>query len=431
MALRCFLNGCYVGALVLYVLAGCRIVPFHGDEATIVYMSGDFATLFLHGDLAHIEYHDPPPADDPQAATKQQLRLINGVVNKYAYGLAWWSAGLTPNDLPAQWLWGADFQFNQATGRLPSDRLLIITRWASALLAAISVALVFAVGNRAGGPRTAYIAAFIYTAAPAILLNGRRAVFESGLLLFSALLIYLVQRTLAKPRGAISALMLGVAAGFAIASKHTGMLVAATVSSLALVPALKGRWRFARNGVWIAGGAAILALTVFVALNASWWSDPLRMPGRVLDARKLLLQGQVTRYGGFQNMPARIMALVREPFGAPQYYEDTIEDWAHWITQPIKTYDSSGLGGLSGSLWEIIIAILIIIGTIRALLAWRHSAVFVVLLWSSLMIATTFVLTPLDWQRYYVPIVAPLAVIGGMAFSVVGDAKPDRAEIAA
>src|SRR5579859_5136115 len=98
----------YVGILVMYVLAGCALVPFHGDESTILYMSRDFDTLFLRGDLAHIEYRDPPPVDDPEAATKQDLRVLNGVTSKYLYGMAWWLSGFTAHDLNQQWIWGAD-----------------------------------------------------------------------------------------------------------------------------------------------------------------------------------------------------------------------------------------------------------------------------------------------------------------------------------
>src|SRR5579864_6076838 len=133
------IHALYVGILALYVLAGCALVPFHGDESTILYMSGDFDTLFLRGDLAHIEYHDPPPAGDPQAVSKQALRILNGVTSKYIYGLAWRLSGLTVYNLNQQWIWGPDWAYNQSQNTIPTPFLLFIARWASGLLTALSV----------------------------------------------------------------------------------------------------------------------------------------------------------------------------------------------------------------------------------------------------------------------------------------------------
>ena len=136
-----FAHSVYVSLLILYVLAGCRLVPYHGDESTTLYMSADFNTLFLRGDLAHIEYRDPPPADDPEAATKQDLRILNGVISKYVFGLSWWLAGFHSNDLNQQWIWGADYTYNQGQNVIPNPLLLLICRWVSGLMTAISVSI--------------------------------------------------------------------------------------------------------------------------------------------------------------------------------------------------------------------------------------------------------------------------------------------------
>jgi hypothetical protein len=179
----------YIGLLALYVLAGSALVPLHGDEPTVIYTSWDVDAI-RRGDWAHLVYQAPPPTDDPQSATRQDLRLINGVLSRYWYGLLWNVAGMTPRDLNDQWLWGADLTFNRANNHVPSDQLLFLSRFGAGLITALSVAGIFIIGKKTGGRGTAYLAAAIYTLTPALLLNGRRATMENTFLLFAALVVY-------------------------------------------------------------------------------------------------------------------------------------------------------------------------------------------------------------------------------------------------
>ncbi|MHB8625048.1 MAG: ArnT family glycosyltransferase [Aggregatilineales bacterium] len=416
------IHALYLGALIAYVLAGCALVPFHGDESTILYMSRDFDTLFLRGDLAHIEYHDPPPADDPEAATKQDLRVLNGVTSKYLYGMAWWLSGFTAHDLNQQWIWGADWAYNQSQNAIPGPTLLFIARWASGLLTALSVALVFVIGARAGGWRTAYVAAFIYTLTPAVLLNGRRAVFESALLMSTALLIYLVQRMSSKSatsvRTAIGhALILGITAGLTIASKHTDLLiVVAALAALILYPLLTHGLIRAIGAGLIAMGALVTAALMFLALNASWWSQPLAMPKIILDKRSALLDAQAVNFGPLDTPAKRLIALARESLSSPPQYYESDPKWADWIGTSIQQYQASGLAGFSGVVWTVTVGALAMGGLARGLLRWRRAGVFAVLCWLMVTAVGLYALTPLEWQRYYLPMAAPIAVVCGLMF---------------
>jgi len=412
----------FVGLLVTYILAGCVLVPFHGDEATILYMSRDFDTLFLHGDLMRIEYRDPPPTGDPEAATKQELRILNGVTSKYLYGLAWWTSGFATYDLNQQWIWGADWEYNQSENAIPNPIVLFVARWTSGLLTVLSLALVFVIGMRAGGWRTAYVAAFVYTVTPAVLLNGRRAVFESAMLASTALVIYLAQRTVAKRlttlRGAIGGmLLLGLAVGLTIASKHTDLLiVAAALCAIVTFPLLTQRLMRTISAGLIASGALVVAALVFLALNTAWWSQPLAMPKIVLEKRQEIISEQISSYGAFDSTGARFDALVRESLvPPPQYYEAT-KGWPDWIGGQINQYELAGLAGISGHLWILIVGLLRIAGLIRGLLCWRRAGVFVVLCWVAITAIGLYVLTPFDWQRYYLPMAAPVAVLCGLTF---------------
>ncbi len=404
----------YIGLLALYVLAGCALVPLHGDEPTVVYTSWDVDAI-RRGDWAHLVYQNPPPADDPQAATRQDLRVLNGVLNRYWYGILWNIAGMTPRDLNDQWLWGADLEFNRANNHVPSDQLLFLSRFGSGLLTALSVAAIFVIGKKAGGRRTAYLASTIYTFTPALLLNGRRAMMESGFLLCSALLIYAGVRCAEKPDRK-RLFWLGLAAGFTLASKHTGLLsIAAVFAGIGLSSLLNwGILQTMRAGIMLVGAIA-LVIPVFVLLNPSWWSDPLHMPGRVLTARQALLEGQTNAFGGYANIGERASGLIREMFIAPpQYYEDK-NGWPVWIADQIRAYESTPFVGISSVIVSLLSAILFLIGLWRAVVRWRNPAVFVLLICAFLSIAAIFVATPVGWQRYYLPLVSPMALMCGLA----------------
>ena len=77
--------------LFLYILAGTYLVPFHGDESTILYGTVDYAFQFINGDVQRLFYHPAPP--DGESALLQELRMRNGSVSKYLGGFAWHISG--------------------------------------------------------------------------------------------------------------------------------------------------------------------------------------------------------------------------------------------------------------------------------------------------------------------------------------------------
>ncbi len=227
----CFFDFLFILILVGYVIAGTPLVPFHGDEATQIFMSRDYAYQFLQGDLDRLRYRDPPIS-----AQEQDLRLLNGTVNKDLIGLAWHLDGFTVDQINEQWDWGADWNYNQTTNHAPSDALLQVSRVPSALLLVAGVFVIFALGRTLGGRPVAYLAAAYYALCPPLLLDGRRAMMEGGLIAFSLLAVlagvYLLQK-----RAWWTAILLGGAAGLALASKHTSAFtVIAVFAACALYP---------------------------------------------------------------------------------------------------------------------------------------------------------------------------------------------------
>ncbi len=431
----------WLAALCIYVVAGYRTVPFHGDESTLVWMSRDYATLLYQHDLDAVLYSATPT--DPAA---QDLRILNGTVGKMAMGLAWDLAGLSERDLNEPWLWGLDFEENRALGHIPGDRLLHAARLSSALLTALAVIAVFGIARIVSGSRiAAWIAGLVIATDPAVLLNGRRAMMEGSLLGFSVLavlaavwLIREIRRSAPPRRLWLDATAFGAACGVAIASKHTSVITAAALfvalyfeHRLRRTPETKLERRDRR--LRLAWAGALTGL-VFLLLNPAWWSDPLNMPDRVLHARDVLMEMQVMFYGGFDGTGEHVAGLVKWVFfEGPQYYEDP--QWATFapITAQIAAYDGSWLAGRGGGVvWGMLLAgaaaVGVVMCAVRVTTRRRENDLavpaWVVLVWAGLTALALLVTNPLDWQRYYLPLKPPVAVLAGIgAAGVVSAAR--------
>ena len=44
----------WLGLLAMYIVAGAAIVPFHGDESTLMVMGRDYHYIFVEGDLSKV-----------------------------------------------------------------------------------------------------------------------------------------------------------------------------------------------------------------------------------------------------------------------------------------------------------------------------------------------------------------------------------------
>jgi hypothetical protein len=153
--------------------------------------------------------------------------------------------------------------------------------------------------------------------------------------------------------------------------------------------------------------SGVLALTIFYALNPSWWDDPVARAGQVLELRNDLLAGQTAAFGGYATVADALGGFFRQVFvNLPQYYE--IPAWAGYIAEPIARYEGSVWRGVSvgGSLIGGVILLALVLAGGWAL--WRDrtaaaSTRWLIGIWALAMLATTALVTPLEWQRYYLP----------------------------
>ncbi len=402
----------WCAALTGYILAGVALVPFHGDEATIIAMSRDYAYQFIDRDLDRIRFNAPGVT-----AWEQELRLLNGTITKYAIGLSWHLAGFSAADLNEQWDWGADFAYNTANNHMPAPDLLRVSRWPSALFTVVSAIALFALGWRLGGPLAAYPASALYALNALLLVNGRRAMMEGGWLAFTllALLAALAWANALRTRRRSAsgwAALTGFGVGLAIAAKHTaafglaGMI--AGMAAIALGMLLQRRAGPLLHLLLIAG----LAGLTFYVLNPAWWGDPLGRAALVLRLRGDLLAGQSAAFGTFSGPADALAAFFRYGFsGTPQFYE--VAGWEAFIGAAIDRYQASPWRGIDlGPVGGAIVLLLALGGAIALLRL--HSARWIVGGWALAALAATLMLTPLDWGRYYLPVVPVSALLAGL-----------------
>jgi hypothetical protein len=284
-----YLDALFCVFLGAYVFLGVTRVPFHGDESTLIRMSVDYVNIFQGLDLQSIIYNPDPGF----RSVEQSLRIQTGTIDPLVIALAWSAAGIPRSEINGFWIWyppGAanEWTFNVEAGNMPGTRLLHIARIPSALFLALSILAVFAAAFRLSHSRpAAWIAAFLYASTPSILVNGRRAMMEGGMLLFTSLVVlcalYLVRamrRENPNWRGInLGWIGLGLAGGLAFACKHTSILVIAPVYIGIFIliwftgRELESRPKAALHFRLVSGllGSGALVLSVFYIFTPIWW----------------------------------------------------------------------------------------------------------------------------------------------------------------
>ncbi len=408
---------------MLYVLAGVAVTPIHADEFMQMAMARDVFYL-ARGQMDRVRFAPPIMPD-----TEQDLRLLNGPLNKNLIGVAWILAGRSDTALPGIFAWAMPLAWNASQGNVPDADALRLARWPSALLTALGVVAIFGLCWQIGKAWLAYPAALLYALDPAILLNGRRAVMEGGLLLCTLLLIgvavWIAQRVSARSPNDFPPLsltlapyaLLGVIAGLTVAAKHTGVIaVVAVFAALLWIAWPQMGWR-ALAWLIIAG---LLALLTFFVLNPAYWSDPLAVARAVLVDRSALLARQIQSDPAAYSSPLqRIAGTLTEPLiGAPQYYE--APTWNGVIDDAIRAYEASPWGGWPPWVGVVVTfaALIGLGGVVFRAVRKADPAARVLVIWFGAELAGALAV-PIRWQRYYLPMLLPMLVLAAYAVWLV------------
>jgi 4-amino-4-deoxy-L-arabinose transferase-like glycosyltransferase len=303
---------------VVLALWGAASVPFHPDESTYLYLSRDFDLLFIQRQPARVTWN---AAGQPDEVLRH--RRLDAPLAYYLAGLGRHLAGRPT--LPADWDWSATWDANAAAGALPDAQTLAAARWPAALLTALSLGLVYSLGQRLGGSGAGVAAAVLYGFSGLVLLHGRRAMSEGPLLFFTLLTVWLLARP--RPRLGLAAAALAAA----IAAKLTAVaLLPVAVFALLVGSGEAGRPWAPRAGA-LARRAALFSVVFLVSLyvvHPALWRSPLAGIGAMRTARAQFLGEQaafvqaVAPRVRLATPSLRLLAAVYHVFVAPPAYAD-------------------------------------------------------------------------------------------------------------
>ena len=244
--------------------------------------------------------------------------------------------------------------------------------------------------------------------------------FEGGLTLFS-LLVVLASIWFLHNRHWRYVILLAIASGLAVSAKHTAIFT--------VIPVFVASFAYAT--IWIKDrkekmtlfsqlfASGLLAFAIFYLLNPIWWGDPIQRTGQVFEARKGILDGQVAAFGGYEGLTDQIAGFGRQSFMAkPQYYEVPV--WEDFIGDQINSYESTIWRGISFGETLPGAIIIVLLSCVGLWSLWQSKNItmptkLIVATWSLVILIESALLTPLEWQRYYLmtyPVIGLLTALG-------------------
>lgn len=384
--------------------SGIQSVPFHPDESTTIFMSGDIELFFQNPSQL---YWSPEKSQD----VRQVYRLLDAPLARWMIGIgrAFVNLPATPTD----WDWSETWAENEASGALPGTDLLIAARSSLAWLFPFSLVFIYLCGKKLGGALPGLTALLLLAGNALVLLHTRRAMAEP-VLLFTVVLALWSMLSIRK-----RVWLLAVPAALVFCAKQTG--VALVLGGLVIL--IAGGWKLSR-GIYIRNIAIYLGLAglITVLLNPFLWSDPFNAMRAAFEARQDLFQRQVAEFGQaipgevLQSVPERALGLVANLFYTPLQFAETGNylsqlqpEEANYLANPAQSLMRSPLGGS-------IFLFMALAGFCVGLAAvWKRNAFLrrnlAILILVTVFFALVIILAfPFSFQRYSIPLI-PLAIL--------------------
>ena len=422
-----------IAVLSLYVRT-VDDVPFQPDESSWIHMSRDFDALARLDVGRLVWWSGEAPNGDVG------YRLLNAPLPTYQIGLARWLSGHReePN---ANWNWLLSWETNQAAGAMPSREALHIARLSAVFAAALSVVLFYWVSSDIIGAIPALVAALLLALHPIELLHTRRAMAESTAQLFSMLAMLTIVRLVVSARrdrrvrpSLFPAAVAGIAIGLAVSSKHNAVALV-PLGLLAVAVAAMESDRPIRTPLIAVplhvGVFLVSSLLTFFVLNPVTYSQPLRAGRFMIALRRSLANSQAANLESAGSNAAtpttrsRLNASYREVFWNPP---DLSESATYAEIGPSATaYERRPLTVFLNQKWLRFLFLLFSgIGLAIAAqtiafdrLGARSRPMQIVVLWLLAEIAFVALFIPMDWQRYFLPLLPPVCILAALGSSWV------------
>jgi hypothetical protein len=421
-------------ASFLFSLYDLSRVPFHPDQSSWIFMSHDFDRAL--DDFGRLRWRR-----GASVTGAARLRLLDAPMPKYVIGFGRALRGY--RNVPSfDWDWTESWEQNVGEGALPDGRLLLTARIAAATMFALSIGVFVLVAVDVAGFLTTAIATVLLVFHPFEQLHLRRAMAESTLQLFTLIFIVSVLYAVASARRAVSlkrqcfaALAVGVTLGVAVASKHSG----AALAPVAVAGAICAGWdsaRLLRERVFAAtvlsGVAAASALVTFVALNPVLYDQPLRAGYNMVTGRRTMAANQATYTETvkpemvLQGVYSRLRAAYREVFwDSPAFSE--FAEYDDKIASDTERYNQRWtVTVMTNGYWKLSLLLFAVVGLLRSVYAVARDRLGsntrplqILLVWIAANLVFIASLVPLDWQRYFLPLLPPVLILAGYGLALM------------
>jgi 4-amino-4-deoxy-L-arabinose transferase-like glycosyltransferase len=401
--------------LLAFLFLGVGRVPFHPDETSLLYQSRDLE-LYLSDPRSMVW------SEAGRGRAEQDYRALNAPLSKYVLGIGRRLAGHGADEVGVDWDWSLSWEENRSRGALPAAEVLLPARLASTSLVAAAVLLMYLCGLRLGGRFTGLAAALLLGLNALVLLHGRRAMAEGTLIFAVCLGLWGILQADRRPW------LAGLATALAFSAKHT---------AVPLIPLgwLAVLWRgqsashapFARHAAQSSAIYLGTAALVVMALNPLLWSDPLASGMEALRARQALVEEQIQAQAkqSALRLPMTgvdsLSALIAQLFLTPLQFEE-LPNYAGNLSQSVAGYLKNPLhsllrGWISGALLMGLTLAGMLFGPAQLRTANRPVRRDIgLLILATLAQAAVLLLTlPFPYQRYYLPLVPPCALLAAFA----------------
>lgn len=394
-------------------LWGVAAIPFHPDESSYLFMSGD-AEIFWQrpSDL----FWQAQNMDSP----RQRYRELDAPLTRNLLALGRWIARLPAPK--SDWDWSKTWQENQQSGALPDPNLLLTGRLAMAAFFPFSLIFLFLAARNLSNEPTAWISVLLLASNSLVLLHTRRAMAESVLLFGAILTIWAFLQDHQNPW------LIAFPAGLAFCAKYSlAALAPAGLLAVLLQAAQPPRQSLTRMaGQIILYGVTFILVTLF--LHPFAWRQPLPAIQAAVKTRQELASAQ-TRDRPEQELTTfgpKLIAMIGSLYLTPPLFAETSNYQVE--TQPAETaYLDNPMHSLfrsipAGAIYLSLSLFGFSIGIRNAFRDAENRRLVVLLAATVLQAAALLALVPLPWQRYYLPLV-PFAILWtAYGLSQVGEA---------
>jgi hypothetical protein len=394
---------------------------FHGDENLWLRATTYFKLFFINKDIHNKHWRAWPAIDQPP-------------IGKYVIGfsllLAGYRSRLDEVALMEKWAFSKDYNWNVLHGRMPPKEILLVGRYTMAIIGSLACLLLYCLGRMTFNIGVGAIAAILLAFNPLMLRFSQRVMTDAPLIFFliaNTLLIMFFYNFILKHKSRKSLLisgLIGLTIALATGTKLNGGITGIVFLAFCFYLIIIKVWQYKSSTDIPLSVLAILnkdyqvkiilisllisistSIFVFVALNPFLYHKPIK--------------------GSLDMIKSRAESVKVQQKEAPRSAITSIGQKFYFVIR--RTLLPGTYGTLNAILKIPIDFILFLVGLFiliykegRNLLNYRRpSNGSILIFWTIITFILIMAWIPLDWNRYYLPIVPCITMVTGYAIEKV------------